>query len=878
MLHHLTSIKITLVLAACLVLLGMPLTASAEDDESTSGTNEQKSEKESSKKTEKDKPKDKKKDKKKKTIKELVKKSALIDGLFSIYRDKKTGETRLLIKQEQLDKEFLYFTYIENGVAAAGWGRTRGSYHTYAAKLFKVHRYYDRLEFVEYNTSYYFDPKKAISRAADANISPAVIFSEKIEAEDKKSGNLLIKADKLFLTEAFYPYKPIPQGKQKKDEGFKLGKLSKEKSKIRNVRNYPKNTDIIVEYIYENSAPKNDGGAEVTDPRYITLVAQHTLMEAPETPMAPRFDDPRMGYFTHEVTDLSSTELLPYRDMIRRFRLEKKHPTAELSEPVKPITFWLENTTPEEIRPIIKAAALQWNIAFEKAGFKNAVVVKIQPDDADWQAGDMRYNVIRWVSSPSRFYSGYGPSFIDPRSGEVLGADIMLEHAVITDQILTQQILGAGSLASSTENTCNVAAEAHNNLLYGMTSLRALGANSAEQQRMLEEFLYFLTLHEIGHTLGLTHNFRSSHLHSLVDIFNPEKTYAEGLLGSVMDYPAVAFNANNSDETNYQFWTKKPGPYDLWAIEYGYSLAQAGEKIEQERLNAILTRSTEPELAYANDGADMRAPGKGIDPRVNIWDLSSDPIGFSEMQIEHVNYIQEKLATKLLVEGESYEKLLIGHRVSSYRLGRASSTLARFIGGVYVDRSMVGQPGATAPLTPVPEDDQRRALSIIEKYVFAPNAFDNFNVHANKLLPQRRGFSHYSKTEDPKLHKMVWAIQKDMLNQFMHRDLVERLLDSVHYGNTYSLVDFYEELTAAIFSADLKSEVNTYRQNLQLGYVQRLLDMLNNSKFSPTAQSVALDRLRWIDKAMAKNKRGNTATKAHRQHVRYKIEKGLDLS
>ena len=232
--------------------------------------------------------------------------------------------------------------------------------------------------------------------------------------------------DGLFLAETFYQIAPLPNPDKKPHKVFSLGSLSKDKSKIRSIKNYPKNTDIIVEYVYENSKPFVQGSPAVTDPRNVSVVVQHTILRAPENPIEPRSDDPRVGYFGHQITDLSSTDVTPYRDLIKRWRLEKKDPKAKLSEPVKPIVYWLENTTPVELREIIRDAALTWNEAFEQAGFKNAIEIKIQPDDADWDAGDIRYNVIRWVSSPNPFYGGYGPSFHDPRSGEILGADIML--------------------------------------------------------------------------------------------------------------------------------------------------------------------------------------------------------------------------------------------------------------------------------------------------------------------------------------------------------------------------------------------------------------------------------------------------------------------
>ena len=335
-----------------------------------------------------------------------VKSSISYDGLFTVYQDTVTGKTHLAIKPDQLDKEFIYFTYTENGVVVAGQfrGRFRDN------KIFTIRRRFERIELVTLNDNFYFDPDNALARAETANISEAVMASEKIVGVQDSTGVILIESDGLFLTETLARVKPIAPPGATPGTRFTLGNLSKDKTHIRAVRNYPLNTDIVVDYVYDNSSPVNRGGPDVTDARYITITVQHSLIEMPENGFQPRFDDPRVGYFTQQVTDLTSTSATPYRDLVNRWHLVKKNPDAALSEPVEPITFWIENTTPEELRPTIRDAALAWNYAFEAAGFLNAVVVKVQPDDADWDAGDIRYNVLRWTSSPRPRFGGYGPA------------------------------------------------------------------------------------------------------------------------------------------------------------------------------------------------------------------------------------------------------------------------------------------------------------------------------------------------------------------------------------------------------------------------------------------------------------------------------------
>ena len=817
-----------------------------------------------------------------KTVAEVLKDSDRIDGLFTLYRDRKTGALRMALTADELEKTYLYFTYTENGVPAAG--QFRGAFGMSRADVFRVSRYYDRIEFIVENTSYYFDESKAIARAADANVSHAVAATEKIEAEDAGQGLVVINASNLFLTEALHRVTPLPDPNKKPHEVFALGKLNAAKSRISEVRNYPSNTDVIVEYVYDNEQPYVAGGDEVTDPRFVSIMVQHSLIAAPDDRFAPRFDDPRVGYFTDEVTDLSSTEIAPYRDVIHRWKLVKKDPGAAVSEPVEPIVYWIENTTPMELRPIIEAAALRWNEAFESAGFRNAVVVRTQPDDAEWDAGDLRYNVIRWVSSPSPQFGGYGPSFSDPRTGQILGADIMLEHRVITSNVREALVFGAESVASAElspaaadATRCYASLYAHREMLFANAALEALGANTAEKQRLLEEFIYFLVLHEIGHTLGLNHNFRSSHLHSLDAIFDPSQTYDMGLHGSVMDYPAVPFALPG--RTQGQFWTTRPGPYDHWALTFGYSPALADEAAERARLDTILARSTEPALAFGNDADDMRAPGKAIDPRAMIDDMTGDPIGFARQQMDVVEAAVPRFADRLMEDGHSYQGLLNGFYVAANRYRGAARVASRFIGGVYVDRAMVNQPGANAPLTPVSLEDQRRALELLRERVFAPDAFSALTLSAERLLAQRRGFDHFAYTEDPKLHNVALDTQKDILDHLLHPAVLQRLTDTRLYGNEYSVGELLVELTDAVFADDLDGSVNTFRQNLQLEYVQRLVNIVQPSpenRYDNVAKSMALDRLRWIDAALARRRGSDAETTAHRAHVRYRIELGLD--
>ena len=299
----------------------------------------------------------------KETIASLTEDAERKDGLFTFFRDRETGSVHMLIRPDQIDNEFIYLATYENGVIEAG--HVRGLF--VANRIISLRRHFDRIEFVGENTGFYYDPDNALSRAAEANISPAVLAVADIAAED--DDGILIKVDDVFLSEALHQVKRSPDPDAKPAETFALGSLSKDKSKLIDIRAYPLNVDVSVEYVYDNAAPVARGQRDVTDARAVSARLQHTFVEMPDNDYVARRDDARVGYFTNEVTDLTSDSAAPWRDVIRRWHLVKKTPGADLSEPVEPITWWIENTTPVEFRDTIEKAALAWNQAFESAGF-----------------------------------------------------------------------------------------------------------------------------------------------------------------------------------------------------------------------------------------------------------------------------------------------------------------------------------------------------------------------------------------------------------------------------------------------------------------------------------------------------------------------------
>jgi hypothetical protein len=810
-----------------------------------------------------------------KKISEVTKRFKKIDGLFPIYQDTTTGSIKMVVRKDQIGKEYIYFSQIADGVIDAG--AIRGSYR--GSKVFKIEKYFNKIEFVTQNTSSYFDPKNALSKSSSANMSVGVMASLKIEGIDEEEGLYLIDADNLFLKETFSQIKPATRQK-KSPTAFTLGSLDKDKTKINSIRNYPENTDLAIEYVYSKASVLNEGSRAVADGRNVSIKVFHSLINLPENDYEALIDDPRVGYFLTEVTDMTSTSSSPYRDLVHRWNLKKKEPTATISEPVKPITWWIENSTPIEWRETIKNAVLQWNVAFEKAGFKNAMEVKIQSDSATWDAGDIRYNVLRWTSSPKARFGGYGPSFVNPKTGEILGADIMLEYVHFTNRVMYDKIFDLATSSTEFEApqfekdinkmTCSLGHVMHENTLFGNAILAAEGASPLEMEKMKKQAMIALIMHEVGHTLGLNHNMKASQL------FSPEQladsSFIEGkcLTGSVMDYAGINLTKDRTKQGQYT--DVAVGPYDVWAIQFGYTpFKSTAEK------DSLLNRSTEPELIFGNDADDMRSPGKAIDPRVMVGDLSNDQITYSNNIFELVNEMMKEVKTKFSKKGESYQELRRVYFVLNKQKSKAAGIVSRFIGGVYVDRAMVGQKGETQPYTPVSLADQKRAMASLSKNIFAPDAF---NVPAdlfNYLAVQRRGYNLFKGTEDPKIHNQVLTQQKNVLAHILHPNTTQRIVDSKLYGNAYQLSSMMTDLNNAIFKVDATKNVNSFRQNLQVEYTKILISMVTGTKskkYVSAAQSMAIYNLKQIQK-IASSTAGDISTKAHRSHLKTLIANAL---
>ncbi len=494
---------------------------------------------------------------------------------------------------------------------------------------------------------------------------------------------------------------------------------------------------------------------------------------------------------------------------------------------------------------------------------------------------------MRWTASPQPPFGGYGPSFVNPRTGQILGADIMLEYVYITNRLQREELfetaalfdfdhLQKASMEGHQKHQCMAGLMMQQANLFGMSVMKVRDLSEIEKSKFLKESIYRLTLHEVGHTLGLNHNFKGTQLHKLEDVHNEAITKEKGLTNSVMEYPAI--NIAPDREKQGMYYDVKPGLYDNWAIEFGYSPAAKSTDEEAGRIESILSRSTNPDLAFGNDADALWGAFQGIDPRVMVYDMSSDPIGYSIERMDLVNKTFPSILKRYSKEGESYHYLRNAYLTLSGEYGNALNGISRHIGGIYVDRSMVGQEGATAkPFTPVAYEDQKRAMKALVKYGFSPTAFNFPSELYNYLQTQRRGFNHFGKTEDPKIHSRTLGMQTRVLNFLMDETVLKRITNSELYGNKYALSEMMTDLTNGIFEADLRTSVSSMRQNLQVEYVNRLAKIVNSKgDYNHLSKSMAMYELKRIEQLQQSAAKSDLATKAHRAYLLHQIEVALD--
>ena len=597
-------------------------------------------------------------------------------------------------------------------------------------------------------------------------------------------------------------------------------------------------------------APQPSVPSGVPDPRSLFLGVHYSLARLPAQTMASRPADARLGHFVSTSDDFSDDlARSPRQRFVNRWRLEKADPSAELSEPAKPITYWLDRNIPLKYRETITAGVLEWNKAFLPLGFKNAIVVKQQPDDADFDTLDAGIASLRWMTNHEPSFGAIGPSHVDPRSGEILDADIGLESLSSRSlRHLRARILSSAGTAAASQDwdellqiggpagptdagfghdarACRFGDHGAEQLGYAMDVLAARGEidpDSPQARQFVLDYMKDVTMHEVGHTLGLRHNFRASHAVSAAQVDDPEFSRRAAFTGSVMEYAPV--NLPRPGEPVAAPFQTTLGLYDYWAIEYAYKpIAAEGQAAELARIAA---RSGEASLAFGTDEDNSL----GVDPEALMFDLGDDVQAFATRRFDIAQDLFRRQETRRLQPGDDYAAL---RRSLSYAVrdaGRAAGILLRQVGGVRTLRDLPNT--GRDPLQPVPAAAQRAALQLLSQRVLAADGLVVSPALQRKMAPDyfERDESQSGATEYS-VSQTVLDLQRSLLNRLMSDALAARVLDNEAKlsppDKPLRLTELYAQLETDVWSElTQRADIPQPRRELQREYINRLVALV----------------------------------------------------
>jgi hypothetical protein len=655
---------------------------------------------------------------------EIVKDAKKLSGLFNLYL--KEDKVFLEIAPEQLKKTFLFVPTLWTSIGRGGAG-------SYLPLKVLVWEKRDKKLLLKWRSPRY-QTKKSLQyqRALENVVSDSIVASFKLESEphpEKKS--LLICLDDGFFSDL------VDLAAMFSPDREHAYVLDKSRTVWGKVLAFPKNVELETVYTLASSRPPSQ--PTVPDPRTLTVRVRYSLSEVPaDNGYRPRVADDRIGYFHTKIYDFDRLDLdgttVRY---INRWFLEKKDPGQKISEPKEPIIFWLENAIPPEYRKPIGDGILEWNKAFERIGFQNALVVREMPDDAAWDPADVRYNTIRWIPSLTGGGGGaMGPSRVNPFTGQILDADVTIRAPLsfyFSYEVFNRPLSLTGRNVEDGRMPGQPSPFDLDNLFLGMERdygiLEMLASGRIRNVKEVpQEYIYDavkqLACHEVGHTLGLRHNFKGSMTIALEDLHNREWTGKESIGNSIMEY--LPANLAPQGERQGDYFQKTLGDWDYWVIEYGYTPVDAASPDEElPVLGKIAARSVEPGLIYGTDedAYDVGPFSDSIDPSSVTFDLSGDPLGYSIQEIQRIKDLWKQLEDRALFDGLSFVYLRQAFESSLARYSRAIGRAAKWIGGVYHSRVHVGDSAQELPFRVVEAEKQKRALDIIRVHFLESDAF-----------------------------------------------------------------------------------------------------------------------------------------------------------
>ena len=808
------------------------------------------------------------------------------DGFFKLYQKKENVYCE--IQPSQLDKPFLCMISLSRGLG-------RGyliSGMTLNEWLLVWQRVGDRVHLVRKNVRFRATKGTPTAQAVDHSYSDSVLFSLKIESIHPQRKSLLVNISPVFVSDLPPLARNIAPD----------ARFDKTRSTWGTIKTFPKNVELRVNAVYTSTIYLET----VPDSRGIQLTLHYSLAELPSNNYHSRIADDRLGHFMTTVKDYSSrTSDEPFIRYVNRWHLVKADKKAKLSPPMDPIIFYIEKTVPHRFRPYIRQGILEWNKAFEKIGFADAIEARIQQDYEDWDPEDARYNTIRWVVDAG---FAIGPSRVNPLTGQILDADILISDVFIRswqrryttffDKLEHERDHPSDH---SSRYKCEMASGLAHQMAF-MASVLQVRDLTDEFGELPEEFigegLKSLTMHEVGHTLGFRHNFKASTILSLDDL-NDKKD--EALIGSVMEYDAVNIAPEGKKQGHY--YTPTIGPWDYWVVEYAYKPTNASKpEDELEALEKIASRVASPELTYATDEDSYWYQYRDLDPLVNRGDLGADPLEFAQRRREIVVDLWDKIKNKVTKEGMGYQRVRRAFGTLLYEHGYTMFLASRYIGGQYHHRDHRGDENGRLPYVPVSAAKQREALQFLKEHALSDKAFDFPPDLLNSLAVTRWsdwGADSWNSTRfDYPVHNVILRNQTIILERLLYPNVLARVQDTElkfpKGEEAFTLPELFSGVTDAVWVeldrnvgekqwSNSDAFISSFRRGLQREHLKQLIKLVldPDSGTPEDARSLARRHLGQINtriQRLLQNAQGrlDDYSLAHLEESQVRVAKALD--
>ena len=764
------------------------------------------------------------------------------DGVFTVHRIK--DRVYYEIPKARLGREFLWVSQIAKTTLGAGYGgQAAGN------RVVKWERHGDRIFLRAISYDVVADSAAPIARAVDAaNYSP-IVMAFNIEALGKDDA-AVIDVTRLFTTD-------VPEFSGRTRVGARA--FDAARSFVERSVSFPENIEIEATHTYNNPpetaaaggrggppAPAPGGGRGATPLRTGThsVLMHYSMVLLPEKPMQPRLFDDRVGYFSVRNLDYGRDEhRSPQRRFITRWRLEKKDPTAALSEPVKPIVYWIDPATPSKWVPYMKRGVEAWQPAFEAAGFKNAIIAREAPtpqQDPDWSPEDARYSVIRWL--PSTIENASGPHINDPRSGEILEADIQFHH-----------------------NVMNLAR------VWYFVQVGPLDPRASKlplPDDLMGRLVEYVAAHEVGHTLGFQHNMKASSMYPAAKVRDREWVKKMGHTPTLMDYSRFNYVAQPEDNIDVADLVPGVGPYDKWATMWGYKPIPAAKSPDEEKKTLDEWARQQDETAYLRFSTTGSA---GSDPGELTEAVGDeDAVASTALGLKNLQRVAAMLLTATTAKpGEPYDDL---DEVYGRMLGQWATELnhvAAIVGGFNTQQKYVGQQGVL--FKPIPRERQAAAVKFLNE-----NSFQTPTWAINAEILRR--------IEPVGVVDRIRTGQMRVLNSLLSTARIGRLVEqeALDGAAAYRPLDFLADVRKGIWSEVYNGaavKVDAYRRNLQRAYIEMLADRVNGRTAAvDDVRAFFRGELKTLDTDLrtALARAGDRATRLHIDDVRTQIERALD--